>query len=153
MTSIELAWSEATLFKTRPVQTADTTSIIYSTTPIVLHSLHWHRVFFYIKMDGSRNGRGMEAVFFVCFVCDLTAVSQFFFSRTSPSLSYSPPTYAQQYTPPTYVYILRSSRPRILANLITLYVEFPAPLSISSRLKLSPAVSIRYKRILRICCP
>lgn len=91
-------------------------------------------------MDDSRNGRGMEVVFSVCFVCDLAAVSQFFFP-TSPSLSYSPPTYAQQYTP-TYVYILRTSRPRILANLITLNVEFPAPLSISSRLKLSPGVSI-----------
>lgn len=76
---MELAWSEATLFKTRPVQTADTTSIIYSTTPIVLHSLRWHRVFFYIKMDGSKNGRGMEVVFSVCFVCDLTDVSEFFF--------------------------------------------------------------------------
>jgi len=55
--------------------------------------------------------------------------------------------------PHIYVYILRTSRPRILANLITLNVEFPAPLSISSRLKLSPGVSIWYKRILRICSP
>lgn len=34
-------------------------------------------------MDDSRNGRGMEVVFSVCFVCDLAAVSQFFFSYFS----------------------------------------------------------------------
>lgn len=72
------------------MQTADTTSIIYSTTPIVLHSPRWHRVFFYIKKRvGSRNGRGMEVVFSVCFVCDLTALSQFFSYFSIPQLSTS----------------------------------------------------------------
>jgi hypothetical protein len=88
---------------------------------------------------------------FQCFVCDLNAVSQFFSCFSIPQL-FTSHLHTQQYTP-TYVYILRTSRPGILADLITPNVEFPAPLSISSRLKLSPGVSIWYKRILRICSP
>jgi hypothetical protein len=90
--SIQLAWYKAVLFKTRPVQTAVTTSITDQNTPIELHSLRRNRVyFFYIKRGGwrqkwKRYGGRIFGEFQVCFVWDFTAIPQFFSPSSSSSL-------------------------------------------------------------------